>query len=131
MNTPAKEASLVMLQALVTQYLDEGGANATLVFYDDAKPVSVNVAANNSAKLLTLAFPKPSLKAVTTDHIELFPTNTAMTVKTGTAIWARLFNAAGVAVVDVTIGTDIILDNANLVIGSNVKLDAVYLTPPI
>lgn len=131
MNTPAKAASLVMLQALVTQYLDEGGTNATLVFYDDAKPASVNVAANNSAKLLTLAFPKPSLKAVTIDHIELFPTNTAMTVKTGTAIWARLFNAAGVAVVDVTIGADIILDNANLVIGSNVKLDAVYLTPPI
>ena len=131
MNTPTKAASLVMLQALVTQYIDEGGLNATLVFYDDAKPASVNVAANNSAKLLTLAFPKPSLKAVTTDHIELFPTNTAMTVKTGTAIWARLFNAAGVAVVDVTVGTDIILDNANLVIGSNVKLDAVYLTPPI
>lgn len=130
MNTPSKAASLVMLQALVTQYLDEGSANATLVFYDDDKPSSVNIEATNTAKLLTLTFPKPSLKTVTADHIELFATNASIVIKTGTAKWARLYNGSGVAVVDATVGTDIILDNYNLVLGANVKLDAVYLNPP-
>lgn len=130
MNTPSKAASLVMLQALVTQYLDEGSANATLVFYDDDKPSSVNIEATNTAKLLTLTFPKPSLKTVTTEHIELFATNASIVIKTGIAKWARLYNGSGVAVVDVTVGTDVILDNYNLVLGANVKLDAVYLNPP-
>lgn len=130
MNTPSKAASLVMLNALASQYLDEGGTNATFVFYDDTKPASVNVTADNAAKLLTLNFPKPCLKAVTIDGIELYPTNAGIAIKTGTAQWARLFNAAGVAVVDVSMGVDITLDNYDLVIGSSVKLDAVFLTPP-
>lgn len=131
MNTPSKSASLVMLQALASQYLDEGGTNATFVFYDDAKPASVSIAADNAAKLLILNLPKPCLKAVTQDGIELYSTNAGIAIKTGTAQWARLFNASGVAVLDVSMGTDITLDNYDLVIGSSVKLDAVFLTPPV
>ena len=130
MNTPSKGASLVMLHALASQYLDEGGTNATFVFYDDAKPTSVNVTANSAARLLTLNLPNPCLKAVTTDSIELYPTSAGIAIKTGKAQWARLFNAAGVAVIDVSMGVDITLDNYDLVIGSSVKLDAVFLTPP-
>lgn len=132
MNTPSKSASLSMLQAL-SNYLDQGGESAFLIFYDDIKPESVNIAANDSARLLTLTFPKPCLKAVTSDVVELHPSNAGVVVKAGIPIWARLFNAAGEVVVDSDVGdgADIVLDNYTFVVGASIKLDAIYLSPPI
>ena len=130
MNVPSQTASMAMLQALAT-YLDQGSSNATLIFYDDTKPTSVGVNANNAAKLLTLSLPKPCSKSVNENNIELFASNVGVAIKTGTATWARLFNGEGVAVVDVVMETDIVLDNYNIVIGSSVKLDVIYLSPQL
>lgn len=130
MNTPSIPASLTMLQALAN-YLDQGGSNATLIFYDDTRPASVNVSADNAARLLTLNLPKPCLKSVNENNIELFASNAGIAIKTGTATWARVFNGEGLAVFDVTVGTDIVLDNVDLVIGSSVKLGVIYLSPQI
>lgn len=130
MNTPSQAASLVMLQALAS-YLDQGGSNATLIFYDDAIPASVSVSANNSAKLLTLNLSKPCLKSVSENNIELFAPDVGVAIKTGVATWARLYNAGGIPIVDIAIGTDIILDNYNIVVGSSVKLDVIYLSPQL
>lgn len=128
MNTPSKIASLAMLQALAN-YLDQGSSNATLIFYDDIKPATPNFNPNEAAKLLTLNLPKPCLKSVNENNIELFAPSAGIATKTGTATWARVFNGEGLAVVDVSVGIDIVLDNANLVIGSSVKLDVIYLSP--
>lgn len=130
MSKPSLKTSLVMLQA-TANFLDQGSANATLVFYDDVKPASVSVNANSSAKLLVLDLQKPCVKAITENNIELFPTNAGVATKTGTAKWARLFNGEGVAVVDVDVGAgmDIVLDNHDIVIGSSIKLDVIYLSP--
>lgn len=130
MNRPSKTASLAMLQALAN-YLDQGSSNATLIFYEDTKPTSVNENADNSAKLLTINLPKPCLKSVNENNVELFAPSAGIATKTGTATWARVFNGEGLAVVDVSVGTDIVLDNADLVIGSSVKLDVIYLSPQI
>ena len=130
MNVPSQTASLAMLQALAN-YLDQGSSNATLIFYDDIKPASVSVSADNAAKLLTLNLPEPCIKSVHENNIELFASNVGVAIKTGTATWARLFNGEGIAVVDVAMETDIILDNYNIVVGSSVKLDAVYLSPQL
>lgn len=130
MNVPSQTASLAMLQALAN-YLDQGSANATLIFYDDIKPTSINVSADNVAKLLTVNMPKPCLKAVNENNIELFASNAGIAIKTGMAKWARLFNGEGVAVVDVAMETDIVLDNYDIVMGSSVKLDVIYLSPQL
>ncbi|WP_306442225.1 MULTISPECIES: hypothetical protein [unclassified Acinetobacter] len=119
-----------MLQALAN-YLDQGSSNATLIFYDDTKPASVDINANSSAKLLVLELQKPCVKAINKNNIELFASNAGIATKTGTATWARVFNGEGSAVFDVSVGTDIVLDNADLVIGSSVKLDVIYLSPQI
>lgn len=128
MNTPSKLASLTMLRALAN-YLDQGSSNATLIFYDDIKPDSININADDAAKLLILNLPKPCLKSVNENNIELFASNAGIATKTGTAIWARIFNGEGLAVFDVSVGSDIVLDNADIVIGSSVKLDVIYLSP--
>lgn len=130
MNVPSKTASMAMLQALAN-YLDQGSSNATLNFYEDTKPTSVSVSADNAAKLLTLSLPKPCFKAISETSIELFTSNAGIATKTGTATWARLFNGEGIAVVDVAMETDIVLDNYNLVIGSSIKLDVIYLSPEL
>ncbi|MEG0344553.1 MAG: hypothetical protein RR633_20375, partial [Acinetobacter sp.] len=93
MNTPSKSASLVMLQALAN-YLDQGSSNATLIFYDDAKPASIASNPNQDAKVLELNLPEPCVKEVHENNIELFPSNIGIAVKTGTVTWARLFNGA-------------------------------------
>lgn len=126
---PSKQASLVAIQAQAN-FLNQGGA-ATLVFYDDTKPASTAVAANNSAKLVTLTFPNPALKEVTEDYVELHSTDAGTVIKAGTATWARLFNGDGIPVYDLAAGTDITLNNATLVLGSTLMGRTIKFRPPL
>lgn len=121
-------AGLAQLQALAN-FLDQGSANATFIFYDYAKPVNISVAPNNSARLVTLTLPKPSIKQVNTDHIELNQTDAATILKSGTAVWARLFNGEGKAVADFAVGSDIMLANPDLVMGSTLMMNSLILRP--
>lgn len=123
-------AGLAQLQALAN-FLDQGSVNATFIFYDDTKPANVMVVVNNSAKLVTLTLPKPSIKQVNTDHIELNQTDAATVIKSGAAVWARLFNGEGKAVADFAVGSDITLANPNLVLGSTLMMNSLILRPSI
>ncbi|ENV71888.1 hypothetical protein F946_01343 [Acinetobacter johnsonii ANC 3681] len=128
MIQPSLKASLAQLQALAT-YLDQGSANASFIFYDDTKPASASVAANNAAKLVILTLPKPCFKALHADSIELNQTDAATVTKAGVANWARLLNGAGEAVADFTVGTDIVLANPELVLGSTLMMNSLILKP--
>jgi len=121
-------AGLVQLQALAN-FLDQGSANATFVFYDDEKPADVTVAADNSARLVTLTLPKPSIKQVHIDSVELNQTDAATVIKSGAAVWARLFNSEGNAVADFEVGLDITLANPDLVLGSTLMMNSLILRP--
>lgn len=124
------QARLAQLQALAN-YIDQGSVNATFIFYEDTKPTDVTVAANNSAKQVTLTLPKPCFKKLNADSIELNQTDAATVTKTGTAVWARLFNGEGQVVADFEVGTDIILANPNLVIGSTLMMNSIILRPSV
>lgn len=126
---PSKQASLIAIQAQAN-FLNQGGV-ATLVFYDDIKPASTAVVADNDAKLVTLTFPNPALKEVTEDYVELHSTDAGTVIKGGTATWARLFNGSGVPVYDLAVGTDITLNNANLVLGSTLMGRTIKFRPPL
>ncbi|MGB9190329.1 MULTISPECIES: hypothetical protein [unclassified Acinetobacter] len=121
-------AGLAQLQALAN-FLDQGSANATFIFYDDVKPVDVTQEANIGARLVTLTLPKPSIKQVNTDHIELNQTDAATVIKSGTAVWARLFSGDGKAVADFAVGPDITLTNPDLVLGSTLMMNSLILRP--
>jgi hypothetical protein len=125
---PSLAAGLAQLQALAN-YIDQGSSNATFVFYDDSKPSSTLIEANESAKLVVLTLPKPCLRAVNSNSISLEPTESGTVIKTGTAIWARLLNGDGDAVVDFSVGTDITLNSADMVLGGTVSISAITLTP--
>lgn len=127
---PSLAAGLAQLQALAN-FIDQGSSNATFIFYNDAKPASVTTAAVSTAKLVTLTLPKPCFKKLNTDNIELNQTDAATVTKTGTAIWARLFNGDGNAVADFAVGTDIILANPSLIIGSTLMMNSIILRPSI
>ena len=130
MSKTSLAAGLAQLQALAN-FLDQGSVNATFIFYDDTKPANVTVVVNNSAKLVTLTLPKPSIKQVNTDHIELNQTDAATVIKSGAAVWARLFNGEGKAVADFAVGSDITLANPNLVLGSTLMMNSLILRPSI
>lgn len=121
-------AGLAQLQALAN-FLDQGSANATFVFYDDEKPIDVTVAADNNARLVTLTLPKSLIKQVHVDSIELNQTDAATVIKSGTAVWARLFNGEGKAVADFAVGSDITLANPDLVLGSTLMMNSLILRP--
>lgn len=125
---PSLAASLVALQAIAS-FLDEGGGNATFVYYDSTKPANVAVAADPTARLVTLNLPEPCFKSLLADGIELHPTETGMAIKAGIVKWARLYNGAGAAVADFAMGTDIILNSYDIALGSSQKLDSIILKP--
>lgn len=126
---PSLQASLAQLQSLAN-FIDTGSSNATFVFYDNTKPASTSVAAIESAKLVSIELPKPCFKQLLADGIELNATSSFTVIKTGTAIWARLFNGNGVVVADFAVGTDITMTNPNLVLGGTEKLDSFILRVP-
>jgi hypothetical protein len=128
MSRPSIAASVTMLQGLAG-YLDQGDANATLVFFDSIKPGSIAESVSDADKLLTLDFPKPCFKELTDSAVALYATDVGVAVKAGTATWARLYNGEGVAVVDIAAVTDFVLDKYELVVGATVKLDSVILSP--
>lgn len=127
MINPSLSAGLAQLQALAA-FIDKGSNSATFIFYDNNKPASTTVAADNSAKLVTLNLPDPCFKSVGADFIELQPTDTGTVIKTGTAKWARLFNGEGAVVADFAVGTDISLANTNLTIGGTLNISSITLS---
>lgn len=129
MIRPSLNASLSLLQAL-TQYIDRGSTNASFIFYDDPQPVSPAIDANNSAKLVIVELPKPCFKQIHLDSIELMPSNEGTVVKTGTAVWARLYNGEGYAVADFNCVANMNLNTRDLVLGGSFKLDAITFRPP-
>src|SRR5690606_36104051 len=108
------QAGLAQLHALAN-YIDQGSANATFIFYSDEKPESLAVAADEAAKLVILTLPKPCFKKLNLHSMELYQTDAGPVTKAGIATWARLFNGEGKAVADFEVGTDITLANPNLV----------------
>lgn len=125
---PSLAAGLAQLQALAT-YIDQGSSNATFVFCSDLKPASVDVVASTSAVLVTLTLPKPCFKQLNADSIELNQTDAVLVTKAGTAVWARLYNGAGLAVADFAVGTDISLANPTLVLGATLMMNSIVLKP--
>ena len=127
--TVCKPAQLLALQAHAT-YLDSGSGSAYFVYYKGAKPASLDVAADPLNALCTLPLPEPCFKQVLIDGIELHPTETATATKAGVVTWARLYNGNNEAYADFTIGTsgtDIVLNNTNIALGSSQKLDSIIL----
>ena len=128
MITPSLNAGLSMLQAL-TLFIDQGSANATFVFYDDSKPADTSVPANDAARLVTMELPKPSFKRLKTNSVELYPTSEGTIIKTGKAVWARLYNGEGFAVMDFDCELDMMLETTDLVMGASYDLDSIELFP--
>ena len=128
MITPSLNAGLSMLQAL-TLFIDQGSANATFVFYEDSKPTDTTVPANEAARLVTMELPKPSFKRLKTNSVELYPTSEGTIIKTGKAIWARLYNGEGFAVMDFDCELDMMLETTDLVMGASYDLDSIELFP--
>lgn len=126
MILPSLAVGLAQLQALAN-FIDQGGGNATFVFYEDEKPASTSIEPDEAKKLVVLNLPNPSFKRMLSDGIELFPTSPEIVLKTGVSVWARLFSANGDVVADFQMGTDIILNNYELVMGSTQTLDSIIL----
>jgi len=128
MTEPSHIVKMAMLQAMAAN-LDQGEEHATMVYYDGLRPASEEVAADPSARLVTLTLPNPCVKQVNENSIELYPSNAAMAIKTATATWARLFNSAGQPVIDLDMGVEIQLDSYEIVLGSTQQLDAIFIEP--
>ena len=128
MSQTSVKVRLAMIQAFAN-FMDSGGQSATVIFYEGVQPASPAVAADSNNALVTLVFPEPCSKEVTSSYVELHPTDTATVIKSGTATWARIFNGAGEVAADLTVGTDISLANTNLVVGGTLFIQSIKLRP--
>ena len=128
MSKTSVNARLAMIQAFAN-FMDNGSQSATVTFYEGVQPASPAVTVDSNNALVTLVFPEPCIKEVTATYIELHPTDTGSVIKTGTAVWARIFNGAGEVAADLTVGTDISLANTNLVVGGTLFIQSIKLRP--
>lgn len=128
MSKTSVNARLAMIQAFAS-FMDNGSQSATVIFYDGTQPADTSVAADSNNALVTLTFPEPCIKVVTTTYVELQPSDTATVIKTGTAVWARIYNGAGEVAADLTVGTDIALANTNLALGGSLSVTSIKLRP--
>lgn len=130
METPSKAVSLYMIQAYAN-YLDQGGANATFVFYEGTRVATIDNAVDNTNKLVTCTLPKPCFNVLTTDYIELKPTDAGLVTKSGTATWCRVYNGQGLPVLDLDVGEEITLNNTALSQGTTLMLNSLKFRPPL
>ena len=128
MINPALAVRIEQLKAIAS-YIDNGSGYATVVFYEGTQVANTTIAADNSKRLVTLTLPKPSLKDVNSDNITLQPSDTATIIKSGTAVWARLYNADGITVADFAVGTDITLATPSLVVNNTLTINSITLRP--
>ena len=128
MSKSSIKAKLAMAQASAA-FMDNGTSSATITFYNGVQPATPETAADANKALVTCAFPEPCLKEVAASYVELYPTDIATVIKTGTATWARIFNGAGEVAADLTIGTDISLANTNLALGGTLSITSIKLRP--
>lgn len=128
MSQTSINARLAMIQAFA-EFMDSGSQSATVIFYEGVQPVDTSVAADSNNALVTLTFPEPCIKETTPTYVELHPTDTGSVIKTGTAVWVRIFNGAGEVAADLTVGTDISLANTNLVVGGTLFIQSIKLRP--
>ena len=128
MSKTSVKARLAMIQAFAN-FMDSGSQSATVIFYEGTQPASPSVVADPTKALVTLTLPEPCIKEVTTSYVELYPSDTATVIKTGTATWARIYNGASEVAADLTVGTDITLANTNLVVGGTLNIQSIKLRP--
>ena len=128
MSQTSVNARLAMIQAFAS-FMDNGSQSATVIFYEGTKPASPAIAADSNSALVTLMFPEPCIKETTATYVELYPTDTATVIKSGTATWARIYNGAGEVAADLTVGTDISLANTSLALGGSLSITSIKLRP--
>lgn len=128
MSKTSTNARLTMIQAFAN-FMDSGSQSATVIFYQGTQPSDPSVSADQNNALVTLTFPEPCIKEITTTHIELHPTNTGTVIKSGTATWVRIFNGSGQVAADLVVGTDITLANTNLALGGTLSITSIKLRP--
>ena len=128
MSKTSVNARLAMIQAFAS-FMDSGSQSATVIFYEGVQPASPAIAADSNNALVTLIFPEPCIKETTATYVELQPTDAATVNKTGTATWARIYNGAGEVAADLTVGTDILLTNQNLVLGGSFQINSFKIRP--
>lgn len=128
MSKTSVKARLAMIQAFAN-FMDNGSQSATVIFYEGTQPASPSVVADPTKALVTLTLPEPCIKEVTTGYVELYPSDTAIVIKTGTATWARIFNGVGEVAADLVVGADISLTNTNLALGGTLSVTSIKLRP--
>ncbi|MGX5699585.1 hypothetical protein ACWKWF_08275 [Acinetobacter kookii] len=128
MSKTSVNARLAMIQAFAN-FMDSGSQSATVIFYEGVQPTDTSMAADSNNALVTLVFPEPCIKETTATYVELHPTDTATVIKAGTATWARIYNGAGEAVVDLSVDTDITIANPNLTLGGSFQTNSFKIRP--
>lgn len=124
-------ADAVLTQVLTK--LDAGTGAATIKLYTGTKPAKPDVAVSTQTLLGTLTCSDPagavSARALTFSAI----TQDSSADATGVATWARFADSAGVAVIDVDVGTTsssafLKMNSTNVVAGGPISISSCVIT---
>lgn len=122
---------LTLRNAMLDQVNTALGASGLLRFYDGTQPADADTALGAQVKLAELALSATAFAAAAAGSIvaNTVADDTSADA-TGTATWATFVTAAGVRVLDVSVGTsgaDINLNSVAIQIGAKVSVTAYHL----
>lgn len=113
--------------ATLANFIEQGSANATFIFYSSNIPENSSVAVNSQFQIIRLTLPKPCIKSMLNQSIELYPSESGLVTRTGIPKWARLYNGNGKIVADFELGKDITLSETTLVLGGTLTLESIII----
>lgn len=124
-SAAAKNAALDAKSNLV-------GASGLLRVYDSTQPASPDVAVGAQVKLVEFVTNAAGFAtAASSGVLTARAIASAVGLAAGTATWARLCNAGGVAIMDCTVGTsgtDVIIANTSITVGEPVSVSSLAIT---
>jgi hypothetical protein len=104
----------------------------TLCLYSGSQPANANTALEGNTMLATLTFGSPAWGAAAGGEIVANPIGAGVGVASGTATFARIFEAGGtVVVMDLSVGTanaGLILSTSAIIAGSTVTVSSLTHT---
>ena len=119
LNTLVKNARLQVLADLI-----DNSGGGTLTLYTAPQPATPDDTLNDQQALVAIPCTAPFASSISDGQMALTPLVETMATTGGTPIWARLTNADGVVLADLTIGTDITLGSDQIYPGVMVRVSA-------
>lgn len=120
MTTAVRNARMAAIKALI-----DASGSGKIIIYDDTRPAT---GGSGTTALVTLTMPNPCGPDPTSGVLNISGVPPVAATAASTATWARLTDGAGTPIIDLDVGTEVIMDSPITTVGEVVSISTISLT---